>query len=196
MNRLSISPLFTVASLRAVELTDSDIALLQQFFDANPEYFQSVTGLPARSNEAVEEFRDLPPAGMTYNRRLQIGFFDESGAMVAMAGVLGEFIAESVWHIGLFVVATAMHGNGMAPMIYRELEGWMRNEGAQWIRLGVVQGNTRAERFWEKMGYREVRTRPGVEMGSRVNTLRVMAKSLAGSELKEYLARVVRDRPD
>ena len=44
----------------------------------------------------------------------------------------------------------------------------------------AVAGNARAERFWEKMGYVEVRKRLAVPMGAKVNDLRVLVKPLAG----------------
>jgi hypothetical protein len=75
------------------------------------------------------------------------------------------------------------------------LEAWMAGEGAQWSRLGVVVGNARAERFWQREGYRDVRRREGVQIGDRVNDLRVMAKPLAGGTLAQYLELVARDRP-
>ena len=59
-----------------------------------------------------------------------------------------------------------------------------------------MTGNTRAERFWEKLGYREVRRREGIEMGKRVQTVRVMVKPLAGGSLPAYLALVARDWPE
>lgn len=62
---------------------------------------------------------------------------------------------------------------GLAQALHAELEAWAVSNGANWLRLGVVQGNGRAERFWESLGYVEFRTRIGVEMGKRTNTLRV-----------------------
>src|SRR5258705_9166242 len=32
----------------------------------------------------------------------------------------------------------------------------MRGSGALWLRLGVVEGNLRAERFWENSGYVDI----------------------------------------
>jgi hypothetical protein len=64
------------------------------------------------------------------------------------------------------------------------------------LRLGVVEGNVRAERFWQRCGFVAVRTRDGVQMGPRTHTIRVMFKPLAGGSLQEYLALVARDRPD
>ena len=71
----------------------------------------------------------------------------------------------------------------------------MRTGGARWSRLGVAEGNARAERFWEKTGYVELRKREGVELGRRSHTIRVMVKALDGGAREEYLALVERDRP-
>lgn len=46
------------------------------------------------------------------------------------------------------IVATARHGTGDAQVLNRGLESWAVANGAVWMWLGVVQGNTRAERFW------------------------------------------------
>ena len=72
----------------------------------------------------------------------------------------------------------------------------MRGNGALWLRLGVVEGNVRAERFWERSGYWDIRKRQRVEMGKRLNALHVMAKPLAAGSVAEYLALVARDRPE
>jgi hypothetical protein len=54
----------------------------------------------------------------------------------------------------------------------------------------------RAERFRESAGFVETCRREGIAMGRKVNTVRVMAKPLAGGHLGDYLARVACDRPD
>jgi RimJ/RimL family protein N-acetyltransferase len=188
--------LFETGRFRALELRREDIAALQLFFEENPGYFLSVNGEPPRPNEAAEEFHTLPPPEVTFKGRWLIRFLDAHGAMAGMAGVLSDFMAPGVWHIGIFIVATPLHGSGAAAELNRAMEAWMASRGAQWLRLGVVQGNARAERFWEKAGYHEVRRRHGVEMGRLVNTLRVMVKPLPGATLAGYLDAVARDRPD
>jgi GNAT superfamily N-acetyltransferase len=113
-----------------------------------------------------------------------------------MANVVSDFLAKGVWHIGLYIVATRLHGSGLAQLLYEHLERWSHELGARWMRLGVVEGNRRAERFWERNAFAEVRKRHGVEMGARTNTVRVMAKPLDSANLSEYLALVARDRPE
>lgn len=89
-----------------------------------------------------------------------------------------------------------VYGRGEAQALYRCLESWAHDNGALWLRLGVVHGNTRAERFWERQGFIQVRLRSGVSMGKLTNTLRVMFKPLAGGSIAQHLALVERDRPE
>lgn len=188
--------LFGAPGLRACELEASDLPALQAFFVANPEYFIAVNGMLPRDDEAQQEFDDRPPPSMPYHRQIMIGIKDDSGQLIAMATVVSNLLAARVWHIGLFIVATARHGSGQASLIYQQLQSWMQQQGAQWIRLGAVVGNHRAERFWEKMGYTELRQRAGVPSGQQINTLRVMVKAVGERSLARYLEVVARDRPE
>ena len=182
--------------LRAYELKAEDMTELQAFFDANPMYFEGVGGTPAVPTEAIDEFESDLPEGWSFTKKWLLGFVDQSNALMGMANVVSDLLANSVWHIGLYIIATSRHGSGDAKAVYETLEGWATSNGARWLRLGVVAGNTRAERFWERAGFIEVRTREGVEIGTKVNTIRVMSKSLAGGSVAEYLALVARDRPE
>jgi GNAT superfamily N-acetyltransferase len=193
--RARVTSLFAAGTYRAVELGVDDIPALQAFFEQNPEYFMTVGGQPPTAIEADEEMHDAPQ-GFSYSRKWLIGFVDDARFLVGMADLLSDLIAPGVWHLGLFIVATRLHGSGAAQLLYEHLEGWMRGSGARWLRLGVVAGNARAERFWQRQAFVEVRQRSGIAMGSRVNTVRVMAKPLSGGRLPEYYALVARDRPE
>jgi len=190
------TPVFSRGAFRAFEIGIEDAQRLQQFLEMNPEYYFTVGGVGPKPTEAKEELEYLPPAEMPYRKMWMLEFRSEGEAMIGMAGVVSDLIAEKVWHIGLFIVATALHGSGKAREIYDALESWMRANGACWSRLGVVHGNLRAERFWERLGYRETRRRVFEEEGRRTNTIRVMMKPLAGGSVAEYLAMVARDRPE
>jgi GNAT superfamily N-acetyltransferase len=173
---------FATGPFRGNRLVASDAPALQAFFEENPEYYLAVNGVPPRPCEAQEEFDDLPPADMPFNERWLIGFTDATGKLVGFAGVLSDFLAAHVWHIGIFIVATSLHGTGAASSLYETLQRWMASNGAAWIRLGVVEGNVRAECFWRKTGFREVRKR--------------LVKPLENGTIAEYLSLVERDNPD
>jgi GNAT superfamily N-acetyltransferase len=180
----------------AVEIGPDTVPLLQRFFDANPDYFLAVNGELAGVDEAHEEVHGSLPDGWPFTRKWVVGILDPNGALVAMVNVVSDLLAAGVWHIGLFMVADAARGTGLAQALLRRLETWAIAGGAAWLRLGVVAGNARAEKFWESAGFVEVRHREGVAMGRKVNTVRVMVKPLAGGTLPAYLQRVARDHPD
>lgn len=188
--------LFANGAWRVARLAEEDIPRLQRFYEANPEYHRDVGGRAPLPDEARDDFHDVLPPEFPHRERWLLGF-DEGGArLAAVADVISDLFAPGVWHIGFFMVDADLRGSGAAPAMYAGLERWMRDQGARWVRLGVVMGNSRAERFWEKCGYRELRRRSPYRVGIRDTTLRVMAKPLAGEGFAEYLSRVARDRPE
>jgi GNAT superfamily N-acetyltransferase len=192
-----MEPLFVVGAWRCCRLTLADAPLLQRFFEDNPAYSLMVEGTPPPGHAAQETFDGRPPAAWPYGDKWVLGFAEDDGdALIGMADMLSDLFVDGVWHIGLFIVATALHGQGVARVLYEGLEAWMIERGAVYARLGVVTGNTRAEQFWQRSGYHEVRRREGIPMGVRVNDVRVMVKPLAEGSIGDYLAQVARDRVD
>ena len=189
-------PITPIPGTQVIALTLEHEALLQSFFEANPEYFFEISGQAAEPADALDELRGELPAGWPYSDKFVIGIVGERGSLLAMASMVSDLLARGVWHIGTFIVETARHGSGDAHVIYRGLERWAVHNGASWLRLGVVAGNTRAERFWERVGFTQTRLRPDVEFGPLKKTLRVMFKPLAGGTLADYLALDERDRPE
>lgn len=191
-------PLFAAAGLHARPFRADEVPALQAFFDANPEYSLTVNGRPPPPDAAQVDFDERPPPHLPWRERWYLGLFDAEGAIAGVVEVVSDLGAESVWHIGLFLLATARHGRGDAQACYDALEAWIVAQGALWLRLGVVAGNVRAERFWARQGFAETRVREGVDTGGRLNTVRVMVKPLGAAppaDLESYRRLVPRDRP-
>lgn len=176
------------------EITLDDVELLQRFFVENPEYFHIVHGCAPQPDEARDEIDDALPADWSYTYKWKMGYFDGEGRLRAFVGVVSDLLAPGVWHIGLFMLATACHGGPIARQLHRELECWAAGQGARWLRLSVVEGNARAQGFWSACGYAEVRTRDGIELGRLRHRVRIMIKPLAEDSLADYLALMPRDR--
>lgn len=196
MTKMITLPLCSVEDLSVFELEPEHAPLLQQFFEANPAYFLAVQGQPANANEAHNELHEPLPPGWSFTRQWRLGWCVETGSLAAMTNITSDLLSPGVWHIGLFIVATAHHGSGASQALYRDIEEWTKANGATWLRLGVVAGNARAERFWQRRGFLETRQRTSVEVGTRVNTIRVMIKPLRGGAPETYLKSIPRDRPD
>ena len=188
--------LFTAGTGAATQVSTAALPEVQRFLEANPEYYLRVAGEPPGPDAAKEELEALPPSEWDFERKSLLAFRDASGAIIGVAETVANLFAAGVWHIGLFIIATRLHGSGAAQLWYGALESWMRSQGGEWIRLGVAQGNTQAERFWERLGYLELRKREGVQLGERLLTIRVMMKPLTSRPVTDYLSLVARDRPE
>lgn len=193
--------LFDCGDVRAIALVADDIPAIQAFFERNPEYFRDTAGAPPAPDEAAVEYAGMPSAEWGCTAKWAIGYRPAANAgvgapLVAFATLFADMFAPGVWHVDLFIVETARHGQGVARCLYAALEAWTRARGARWLRLGVVSGTPRAERFWTRSGYGEVRTRSNVPMKDAVRTIRVMVKPLDGGDVSAYLDLVARDRPE
>lgn len=186
---------FSTADLQARELRAHEVPLLQALFDANPGYFQIVNHRPAGADEAQREFDEDPPPHLSWSRRWFLGLFQPDGTLAGITIVVADLCAPRVWHVALFLLATRLHGQGVAQRTYDEMEAWVRSLGAQWLRLGVVLANTRARRFWQRQGFSDLRRRDGVDTGGHLNDLFTCCKPLAGGSIDDYLALVPRDAP-
>ena len=188
------SPQSPGAGMRTVLLAQDDGPLVQSFYDSNPAYFVLLTGLPASKHAALDDLMALPPDDFPYKRKYFIGVIDADGQLLAVADVIENLLAAGVWHIGLFVVATALHGSGFAQRWFQNLKLWAQSQGARFLRLGVVQVNKRAHRFWEKAGFLPAKLRSGVDLGGHLHDVQVMVMPIEGADMATYYARVPRDQ--
>ena len=200
---LDINPIFESSALFARELRPDEVPRLQAFFDANPGYFIAVNGRPPHADDAQTAFDEMPPPHLGFSRRWFLGLFSreqaEQAAEAPLAGVaivVSDLGARGVWHLALFFVDGALQGRGVASELYAAMEAWVRGQRAQWLRLGVVEGNLRAQRFRSREGFQAVRSREGIDTGGRLNTVHVLVKPMAAqADLAAYLELTPRDWP-
>ena len=192
-NRLQVA---TSGDVRIVVLAAADIPAIQRLYEANPEYSLLVMGQPPKPNDAHDDFHDLPPTDIPLREQWMWGFVDSRDELIGVAGIVADLFAPTVWHIGYFMIETKQHGAGLARAIYDASEAYIRDQGAVWLRLGIVVGNERAEKFWGRCGYIEVRTRDNYVLGDKTHVVRVMVKPLREATIEQYLSLVARDRPD
>jgi len=102
-------------------MTRADIPALQRFFEGNPAYSIAVEGRPPGPGAAEKEFDDMPPPDWPLGRRWMLAFRGDGGDMFATADLLSDLFVAGVWHIGLFIVATRLHGSGTAYELYEGL---------------------------------------------------------------------------
>jgi GNAT superfamily N-acetyltransferase len=190
-----VTPLFDGPDFSVRPLAQHELPLLQALFDANPASFLTVNGRPAAPDAAQTEFDERPPAHLAWRTHWIAGIWVPDGRLAGVLVLVADLGVPGVWHIGLLLIDGTHQGTGLAGTVMAALQDWARAGGADWLRLGVVVGNVRAEAFWQRQGFSEARRRHDVDTGGRLNTVRVMVKPLAGGTLGDYLRQVPRDDP-
>lgn len=186
---------FTTGEFVAQQAEREDTVEIQAFIESNPEYWLLVHGHPPLANDAAESFDWHPPADMSYSEHLSFLVRHRSTReILAQIDVATDLLATGVYHLGFFMTATRTHGTGFAHRLYEAYERWAIDRGARWLRLGVVEVNRRAEAFWRRLGYTEIKRQDSYILGARSHVLITMAKPMPGETLREYLQTVPRDR--
>lgn len=115
---------------------------------------------PARLPEVLPIERsayDHPWTHGNFADSLRAGY--EARLLCAGGQVLGYFVAmkgvDEV-HLLNITVAPAWQGQGWGRLMLEALAIWARGQGAQWLWLEVRVGNLRAQRLYERNGFRRV----------------------------------------
>lgn len=92
--------------------------------------------------------------------------YESAGPRGLVAGRRDEADA-AVVHLMAMWVHPANRGSGGAGNLVSAVVGWAQSEGAELVRLKVIEGNDRARHFYERMGFcptgqRQVRERDGL----------------------------------
>jgi len=78
--------------------------------------------------------------------------YESAGARGMIAGVRDE-ADRSVVHLMAMWVHPEIRGSGGAAELVSAVMTWAQSEHANVVRLKVIQGNDRARRFYERMGF-------------------------------------------
>jgi ribosomal protein S18 acetylase RimI-like enzyme len=196
---MNSQPVFSLSDADVWTATEADRPALAAFCHDNPEYDVFLTGEVPNEAEWVEDFMtDLPPASFnwTHTHKLIVRRHQDPNRIAAILDVTEDMIAKGVGHIGLFQVATALHGTGLAHELYQGLEDWLASRGTDVLRLGVLDGNARGMAFWTRHGFFETRRRQGKAPNGKTHLSHVMYKPLKPLTLGAYRLRVPRDDPN
>lgn len=192
---MSAASPYGTAEAYAAEATRDVIAEIQAFNDTNPGYWLMTHGYPPPADDAEKAFDEHPPPDMTYlDDPWHLMRDRRTHEIVAQVAFAVDLMAAHVWHLGFFIVAERLHGTGFAQRLHDAWMQWARGEGARWLRLNVVEINTRGFAFWRRQGYVEVKRRHDYPLGDLKHTLITKVRPIAPYTIEEYLEQVPRDR--
>jgi RimJ/RimL family protein N-acetyltransferase len=129
------------------ELTLDDRAAVQALLDRCAEFFLLSTGGPG----SFDELWSALPAGRSAADKCLYAVC--APELAGVAEVIRDWPRAGTWIIGLLVLDPAARGRGIGAEAVAEIEARAAAEGAQRLRVAVVEANEGALRFWQRLGF-------------------------------------------
>lgn len=176
--------LFSAVGCRAAYLWPSDAAQIQALLERSADYSELVTGAPPGPSDGLSLLQDCPE-GKTTDDKMVIGLFTDQDTLIGVLDAIRDYPNPRVWWLGLLLIAPDCRGKGLGQDAYRAFERWAGQQGARRIRVGVIEANQRAYRFWARMGFEPIERRPPRLFGNLAQVVIVMGRSLAAQVLAD-----------
>jgi GNAT superfamily N-acetyltransferase len=162
--------LFSACGHGVTRLSNDEAPMLQRLLERCADYYELVEGRPTPPDAAVSELTEGPPDRVPHDL-FCLGIQDGPGELAGVIGTLRHHRRPNQWYLGLMLLDPALRGRGLGRTMYAAFEGWIRGQGADSLLLAVVEANTRAERFWQAMGFGAPKRSPERTIGLRRHVL-------------------------
>lgn len=144
MNPSSLSTRYDVR-----RITNAEIPAALRLMQSNPAFYRVCPPEPTAASVAFDLVH-LPPRAVPEDKYF-LGFWDGE-TLVALLDLILHYPTRQHAFFGFFMLDASRQGRGEAAAIVKETLAALRSEFSA-VRLGVVIGNTRAERFWARCGF-------------------------------------------
>lgn len=157
---------------RILDLEDKEIVynLMQKCND----YFEMLNGYSVTLEDVENIYSELPNTH-NYQDKFLIGVFSENKDLIGIVDFLRDYPFRDSWCLGLMLLDPKFRSQGLGKKVYDDLEEWAVDLGAKVIRIGVLDQNKQAIKFWSILGFKEIETKE-IKYGNFISNVIVMIR--------------------
>ena len=153
--------------LEEITLEDMENREIYEFLKDSSDYFLLYVG----EEPTVETLREIiteVPEGWNQDDKVVLRAVRE-GSTVGLIDILKNYPKRGRWMIGLLLLRPEERGLGMGRKLHEDIKKMALEGGIEALRVGVLEDNPNALKFWSKLGYRSVKkTKVNIEGRDRV----------------------------
>jgi RimJ/RimL family protein N-acetyltransferase len=153
-------------------------APLQRLFDKCADFVMLVEGEEASPTAAQDIFQERP-AGRSLDDKFLYGLVERNGEIVGLLEGFRHYPDEAIWWIGLLMLAPEVRGRGLGRKLVQSFCDYVCSVQGTAVMLGVVEENRAAYRFWQQVGFEQVRQTEPRPFGKKTQSVYVMRRALA-----------------
>lgn len=128
--------------------------VLRVFYEAR-SYTELVSGRAPCADDVDDFFFGKPERKSATDKSVFGLFLGET--MIGCADVIRAYPTDDTVWIGLLLLAETYRGRGYGSVALETLTGMASQWGHQNVQLAIVSTNTRAQVFWRREGFEEIR---------------------------------------
>jgi ribosomal protein S18 acetylase RimI-like enzyme len=176
-----------MADIPAFQIDDSECAVcklqaehtapLQRLFDKCADFVMLVEGEEVSPTAAQDIFQERP-AGRSLDDKFLYGLVERNGEVVGLLEGMRHYPDETVWWIGLLMLAPEVRGRGLGRKLVQNFCDYVYSVQGTAVMLGVVEENRAAYRFWQQVGFEQVRQTEPRSFGKKTQSVYVMWRAL------------------
>lgn len=155
----------------------ADTEIVRDLFARAADYVLLESGHLPSDVEVADFFTGGPP-GIDKSKSLHLGLFSATHQLVAISEVIFGFPHVDDAYIGLLLIDPAHRGKRLGQTLVDHIFTATKAQGATRILIAVLEANTKAHRFWSKLGFiEELRSQPK-QIGLKTHVQIRMARPL------------------
>ena len=158
---------------------NSDEYLLEQVLSvymSNSAYFNLSGGNDPSMETLIESLNALPKKSSYEDKVFEIIYLDSEP--IGIVDIINSYPEMSTSFIGLFIIDANLHGRGLGKCVFSKLQNRLKQEGAKVIKLGVLDNNEQAFKFWKKNGFKILEKKTEKNQKGDYWTFYLMAKEI------------------
>lgn len=157
-------------------LTENDKNIIEHFFEEASDYAIIESGESNPQLECESLLNDLPPE-KTKSDKFVYGIFNDKSILIGLVDLLKDFPTKGEFMLGLLEFVPEVRHQGLGKAVHEILVEKVRHLGANSLRIGVLEVNIAALKFWKSLGYIKFKETE-LEFGSKRQKIDVMRLNL------------------
>lgn len=152
-------------------ITSSNRDEIKSLYDLCSDYHIMCSGKNAiyEDVDSIFEYSDKK----TSEDSLTWGVYNKCDLLIGMVDIFKNYPDNGTWMIGLLLLSPNERNKKLGKIIHEEINKYALIQGADTLRIGVVEQNTKGLKFWKSLGYQQIKSKT-INMGGKESNLNIL----------------------
>ncbi len=146
--------LFGLLGLEVRALGREDVAEIDALLGRCADFIRISEGHDPAAGDGLRLLEERPLSAPDLDK-LVLGLYD-GPCLIGLVDVLGDYPEPGVWDLGLMLIEPQRRRAGIGAALQAALGDWIASQGGRALRLGVVEQDAAAHRFWARQGFADI----------------------------------------